>query len=400
MNDDAFLQDEEPIDDEIHEMEREKPSVNEEIQDVEITPVLTDEQYRSLRDCYLTPAHALHKIEPNKCYIDKTAGPSLVKFLVLPHVLKSCYGRALDGLNGADWNPSNRAGVKGQRKARKITYGFFPQEPFFIRGNKWLSVRSSATMKQPALAYALRPLIREMNRRLIAELPFYVERVRDLIMGQAGQRDDEEDDWSKIPLPPAALEGVRDPVKIVKEVSETGWGKNDPFPPTYTLWGTVFSSLEMNRHGIFKAHEDSDNVAGTLVCIAALGNYAGGRLVLPRYGYYADLQPGDLLICDNKNELHGNLGPLSGESTSPRYSVVAFLHQNVLDYANRKGLWAPETKTSTPFRYTSNFQSKEETDELAAYFETLDFHKRKTKWGKEIKRQSLGYIARNAFDDR
>lgn len=320
-----------------------KPSVNEEIQYVEIAPVLKDKQYSSLRDCYLTPAHAFHKIEPNVCYFDRTARPTLVKFLLLPRALESCYGRALDGLNGADWNPSSRVSVKGQRKAKKLTYGFFPQEPFFIGGNEWRSVRSSATMKQPALAYALRPLIREMNRRLIEFLPFYFERVVELI-GKAGQRD-EEDDWSKIPLPPAALAGVRDPVKLVKGISETGWGENDPLPPTYTLWGTVFSSLELNRHAIFKAHEDSDNVAGTLVCIAALGNYAGGRLVLPRYGYYADLQPTDLLICDNKNEFHGNLGPLAGESTSPRYSVVAFLHENVLDYANREGLWAPKSES-------------------------------------------------------
>ena len=137
-------------------------------------------------------------------------------------------------------------------------------------------------------------------------------------------------------------------MKLVKGISETGWGEHDPLPPTYTLWGTVFSSLELNRHAIFKAHEDSDNVAGTLVCITALGNYAGGRFVLPRYGYYADLQPTDLLICDNKNELHGNLGPLAGEGKNPRYSIVAFLHEHVLDYANRTGQWAPKTSTKTP----------------------------------------------------
>ena len=53
-----------------------------------------------------------------------------------------------------------------------------------------------------------------------------------------------------------------------------------------------------------------------------------------------------------------------------------------------------------PFEYTPNFLRREEANELAAYFDTLVFHVRKTKWGKEIKRQSLGYKARNAFNDR
>jgi hypothetical protein len=60
------------------------------------------------------------------------------------------------------------------------------------------------------------------------------------------------------------------------------------------------------------------------------------------------LDHGNLLICDNKNELHGNLGPLAGEGKNPRYSIVAFLHEHVLDYANRTGQWAPKTSTKTP----------------------------------------------------
>lgn len=84
------------------------------------------------------------------------------------------------------------------------------------------------------------------------------------------------------------------------------------------------------------------------------------------------------------------------------------MHSSILDYANREGLWKPKTssdspaatQTSAPFTYTPNFLTNDEANELAAYFDTIDFHKRKTKWGKEIKRQSLGYIARNAFNDR
>jgi len=94
---------------------------------------------------------------------------------------------------------------------------------------------------------------------------------------------------------------------------------------TYTIRATVFSTIEFNRNIVFKAHQDENNVDGTCVCITTLGSYAGGRLVFPRYGYSAELEPRDLLICDNNKELHGNLGPIVGD----RYSVVAFLHKSV-----------------------------------------------------------------------
>lgn len=58
-----------------------------------------------------------------------------------------------------------------------------------------------------------------------------------------------------------------------------------------------------------------------------------------------------------------------------------------------------------PFMYTPNFLTKDETDELTAYFETQTFHVRVNPRNPKnpkynIKRQSLGYIASNAFNDR
>jgi hypothetical protein len=58
-----------------------------------------------------------------------------------------------------------------------------------------------------------------------------------------------------------------------------------------------------------------------------------------------------------------------------------------------------------PFTYTPDFLTKDETDELTAYFETQTFHVRVNPRNPKnpkynIKRQSLGYIASNAFNDR
>ena len=44
----------------------------------------------------------------------------------------------------------------------------------------------------------------------------------------------------------------------------------------YTLFGTVFSTVELNQTIVFKAHDDGNNVLGTLVGITALGSFIGG----------------------------------------------------------------------------------------------------------------------------
>jgi hypothetical protein len=193
----------------------------------------------------------------------------------------------------------------------------------------------------------LRPLVKAMNALLAEYLPTYYPKALKLAMDGL-RRDDNEGKYlervrnnSESPFP-------EKDVAVVKGLDMLGWV---PEMAAYMLWGTVFSTLELNKHIVFRAHEDEYNAPGTLVCIAALGTWVGGRLIFPRYGYGADLEPTDLLICDNVNEHHGNLGPLVGPEKSPRFSVVAFLHSNVSEYVNRRGLWSTKTETSTPFTY-------------------------------------------------
>jgi hypothetical protein len=89
----------------------------------------------------------------------------------------------------------------------------------------------------------------------------------------------------------------------------------------YTVPGTMFSTITVNQTALFRAHEDGNNLAGSLSCLAAFGNFSGAELCFPRFGVSCPMEPGDLLIGDTNRELHGNLGPLTGS----RISVVAYM---------------------------------------------------------------------------
>jgi len=89
----------------------------------------------------------------------------------------------------------------------------------------------------------------------------------------------------------------------------------------YTVPGTMFSTVTVNKSALFRCHADGKNMPGALACLSAFGNFAGGDLCFPRFGVSCPIEPGDLLIGDNAFEQHGNIGPLSGE----RISIVAYM---------------------------------------------------------------------------
>ena len=267
------------------------------------------------------------------CYFthDPETRKEQIKFLVLPGVLRDEYIRARLALEEARWGAATRDSAGGQPNPRKLTWGFIPQTPGHVVGSGYESIRSKPTLEQPWLAHGLKPLVKKMNACLAEYLPVYYPRALDHAL-HAEQRDDvKEDDWTRNPT--FGMPDMPDSVGIVKGIDGTWPGH------IYTLWNTVFSTLELNNHILFKAHEDAHNVKGDLICIAALGDWARGRLIFPRYGYGADLGRCDLLICDNANELHGNIGPLVGAKGRGRFSVVAFMHSHILDFANRAGHW-------------------------------------------------------------
>jgi hypothetical protein len=325
---------------------REEPPAPIEVTEQRVQPVLTDEQYNKLKFCYATPDMTTREIEPNVVYWDwaeyehvyqdedevqrEKRQRKQIKFLLLPNAVSEAAW--LKAHLAAEESYMNRGGRKadGQRYGRKLTLGWIK-----LRYPGYDNMRTAPTLEQPELLAAFYPLIREMDRLVERAVPDYHKHAFKCAMTatRPDVRDPEtgrlmdEDDLSRVTK--------ERELNIVKAL--------DPWNLTYTIRGTVFSTVEFNRNIVFKAHEDGHNVNGTCVCITTLGHYAGGRLVFPRYGYSAELKPRDVLLCDNNHELHGNLGPIVGN----RFSVVAFLHDSVMGRETVRDDWdgqpTPET---------------------------------------------------------
>jgi hypothetical protein len=90
--------------------------------------------------------------------------------------------------------------------------------------------------------------------------------------------------------------------------------------PVATATFPIFSAFQVNKSTLFRSHADAKNEGG-LACLTAFGKWAGGEFCLPRLRVAFPMTPGSILIADNNNEQHGNIGPLVGN----RISVVAYL---------------------------------------------------------------------------
>ena len=315
-------------------IKREDPPAPIEVTERQIKPILTEEQYNRVKFCYATPDMADREIEPNVVYWDWNEYDHIyqddyfqirrekrkrkqIKFLLLPKAIsEAAWLKATVAAQDSYMNKGSRK-ADGQKYGRKLTLGWFPQMPGYAAGSGYYNVRTAPTLEQPDLLAAFYPLIRDMDRLVEQAVPDYHDYAFSCAMKatRPDVRDPEtgllidEDDLSRI--------SKKRDLQVVQAL--------DPWNLTYTIRGTVFSTVEFNRNIVFKAHEDGHNVDGTCVCITTLGHYAGGRLIFPRYGYSAELGSRDLLLCDNNHELHGNLGPIVGD----RFSVVAFLHKSV-----------------------------------------------------------------------
>ena len=102
--------------------------------------------------------------------------------------------------------------------------------------------------------------------------------------------------------------------------------------------GTPFTTVTVNKTFRTACHRDagdfSDGLSNLLV-LSNNGKYTGGYLVFPEVRVAVNVRPGDLLLVNNHEIIHGNT-PIVCEEGSERISLVCYLREKMLELGSKE----------------------------------------------------------------
>lgn len=113
----------------------------------------------------------------------------------------------------------------------------------------------------------------------------------------------------------------------------------DKIDPAFLVPETVFTTITVNKTFRTAAHRDagdfSDGLSNLLV-LSNNGNYSGGYLVFPEIRVAVNVRPGDLLLVNNHEVIHGNTPIVLNDDDAERISLVCYLREGMLDLGSKE----------------------------------------------------------------
>lgn len=106
----------------------------------------------------------------------------------------------------------------------------------------------------------------------------------------------------------------------------------DKIDSRFVIPGTPFTTVTVNKTFRTAAHRDAGDFTegmSNLLTLSNDGRYSGGYLVFPQIRAAVNVRPGDLLLVNNHEVIHGNT-PIVCEEGSERISLVVYLRENMM----------------------------------------------------------------------
>lgn len=104
--------------------------------------------------------------------------------------------------------------------------------------------------------------------------------------------------------------------------------------PRFVIPGTPFTTVTVNKTFRTACHRDAgdfqDGLSNLLV-LSNNGNYEGGYLVFPEVRVAVNVRPGDLLLVNNHEIIHGNTEMKMLDDEAERISLVVYLREKMLE---------------------------------------------------------------------
>ena len=104
--------------------------------------------------------------------------------------------------------------------------------------------------------------------------------------------------------------------------------------PRFRIDGTVFTTLTVNHNWRTACHRDAGDLTTGFSNICGVTGpegkgWRGGQFILPEFRIAINLQPGDMLLVNNHEGIHGN-DELIGDDND-RMTIVAYFREKMLD---------------------------------------------------------------------
>lgn len=97
---------------------------------------------------------------------------------------------------------------------------------------------------------------------------------------------------------------------------------------------TVFTTVTVNKTFRTACHRDAGDFTeglSNLLVLSNNGNYSGGYLVFPELRVAINVRPGDLLLVNNHEIIHGNTPMVMHDEVAERISLVCYLREKMLE---------------------------------------------------------------------
>ena len=122
-----------------------------------------------------------------------------------------------------------------------------------------------------------------------------------------------------------------------KELLPWRWGNQkkeaDKLDPRFLVPETVFTTITVNKSFRTACHRDAGDLNEGLsnLLVLGAGEYTGGYLVFPQIKTAVNVRPGDLLLVNNHEIIHGNTDIRLNHENAERISIVCYFREKMLE---------------------------------------------------------------------
>lgn len=109
--------------------------------------------------------------------------------------------------------------------------------------------------------------------------------------------------------------------------------------PAFLIPETPFTTVTVNKSFRTACHFDAGDFTeglSNLLTLSNTGNYRGCYLVAPEYRIAVNPRPGDLLLINNHEVMHGNTQIEIDDDVSERISLVVYLREKMLELGSKQ----------------------------------------------------------------